>query len=405
MKKLTPIFGFLVFLALLVSCNSDASEGIFRQISQTTTPSGIVYTRLLGIDSPYLYFQTNEGVYRIASSSTNASTQLVASEKYDPLEEGSGLIKGVAYAASNDKLYVLKNFTDSFYRYDSDGTNRAKIIVSDTYTSTNLSTYTINNLYSNSMLVLEGQDGSSNAGYDIAAYDGATVTEIVGFSSIDISGYGLDNFLMQTTRQDDATAPIIISFADSSDSDTPAYLHYLVDPSGKKNLISDINDVRLANFYYDGSNLYILTYEGKLYFYNTVDSTSETDITGKILLKDSSQDYNANAFFYPVPNTAGTALNLVSKYSTKASSLYVFSVDTGTNTLSGTASISKGYAEYLDASNIVSALETTTSTTSVPNLIVATRKNGMFEITIDIDSANLNTSLNGTSSVSEDYTF
>ena len=398
MKKLTPIFGFLVFLTLLVSCNSDASEGIFRQISQTTTPSGIVYTRLLGIDSPYLYFQTNEGVYRIASSSSNTSTQLVASVS-------GSLIKGSAYDDNADKLYILTNDDNAFYSYNSDGSVKTPISVTPaTVTGTTLTSFTINNLYSNSMLVLEGQDSSGDA-YEIAAYNGANVTEIVGFSSIDISGYGLDNFLMQTTRQDDATAPIIISFADSSDSDNPAYLHYLVDPSGKKNLISDIDDVRLANFYYDGSKLYLLTYDGKLYFYNTVDSTSENDITGKTLLKDSSQDYNANAFFYPVVNTVGTALNLVSKYSTKASSLYVFSIDTATNTLSGTASISKGYAEYLDASNIVSALETTTSTASVPNLIVATRKNGMFEITIDIDSANLNTSSNGTSSVSEEYSF
>ena len=275
MKKLTPIFGFLVFFVLLVSCNSDASEGIFRQISQTSTPSGIVYTRLLGIDTPYLYFQTNEGVYRITSSSSNASDKLV--------ENVSGsLIKGSAYDANADKLYILTNDDDAFYSYDSGGSGKSPISVTPaTVTGTTLTSFTINNLYSNSMLVLEGQDGSGDA-YEIASYDGTTLAKTVAFAS-EVSGYGLDNFLMQTTRQDDANAPIIISFADSSDSDDPAYLHYLVDPSGKKNFISDITDVRLANFYYDGSKFYILTYDGKLYFYNTVDSTSENDITGKIL--------------------------------------------------------------------------------------------------------------------------
>jgi hypothetical protein len=408
MKKLIPFFGILVFLSLLVSCNSDASEGIFRQISQTTTPSDIVYTRLLGFDTSdtIMYFQTSEGIYSIVSSSSNASSQLVASVS-------GSLIKGSAYDKANDKIYVLTNDDNIFYKYNSDGTGKSEITVdSTTYTSLDLVSFTINNLYSNSMLVLEGEDSVGDDAYDVVSYDG-TVNQIVGFTSKDVSGYSLDNFIMQTTKHDDGTQPIIISFADNSDEDDPAYLHYFVNPvSSNKKLISDLDTTRIANFYYDATNevLYVLDYDGELFLYTGVDDSTDDDISSQDSLKDSSQDYTANAFLFPVYNTAGTELYLISKYSTKSSSLYVFTIDISSSTTSDyncsdTNSISKGYADYLDASYIVSALETPSSTDAAPDLLVATRQNGIFQISILVDSADSNSTSNGDSSDSEEYSF
>jgi hypothetical protein len=403
MKKLKPIIGILIFLALLVSCNSDASEGIFYQISQSTTPADIMYTRLLGFDTAEttLYFQTTEGVFKVPSGST-ASTQLVASVS-------GSLIKNSAYNATADRIFVLTNDDDSFFKYSNDGTLDGEVVVDDsTYNSSNLDSYTINNMYSNSMLVLEGDD---DTGYDVVSYDGSGFSVVAEFTSTEISGYGLDNFIMQTTKQADGTEPIIISFADDSVDDDPAYLHYFVDPSSSTvKLISDITEERVANFYYDDSDevLYVLDYDGELFLYAAVDNSTDVAISGQVSLEDSSLDYDANAFLYPV--VSGNELYLISKYSTKSSSLYVYTIDTSDSdasnyTCSDTTSISKGYAASLDSSYIVSALETPTSTALVPNLFVATRQNGMYEITIAVDYADSNSTSNGDSSDSEDYSF
>jgi hypothetical protein len=78
--------------------------------------------------------------------------------------------------------------------------------------------------------------------------------------------------------------------------------------------------------------------------------------------------------------------------------LYVLSFAVGATTASG-ESIRYGYGEYLDSAEIVSTYEKTTN-----NLLVATAENGMFEINIIPAFANVNSSSNGNSSVSEDYT-
>jgi hypothetical protein len=406
MKKLKPIIGILIFLALLVSCNSDASEGIFYQISQSTTPADIMYTRLLGFNTAEttLYFQTTEGVFKVASGSTT-STELVASVS-------GSLIKNSAYNATEDKIYILTNDDNSFYKYSTDGSLDEEVVVDDSsYNSSNLDSYTINNMYSNYMLVLEGDDLSGDAGYDIVSYDGTAFSLVAEFTSAEISGYSLDNFIMQTTKHADGTEPIIISFADDSDDDDPAYLHYFVDPTaGGIKLISDITDERIANFYYDDSDevLYVLDYDGELFLYADVVNSNDDDISDQVSLEDSSLDYDANAFLYPV--VYGDELYLISKYSTKSSSLYVYTIDTSDSdasnyTCSDTTSISKGYATSLDSSYIVSSLETPTSTALVPNLFVATRQNGMYEITIAVDYADSNSTSNGDSSDSEEYSF
>ncbi|WP_320129266.1 hypothetical protein [uncultured Sphaerochaeta sp.] len=399
MKKSLPILILLTLLGFMVSCNSDASEGIFRQISQTTTPADIVYSRLLGLNTAKdtLFFQTADGIYKIANSSVNSASKLVESAE-------TKLIKASAYDPSVHKLYVLTNGTDTFKAYDEDGTAQPDVSVTSTTLSS--SSFIINNMYSNRMLVLKGSD----AAYEITSYDGSSFNSIATFSSSLVNGYGLDNFLMQTTKHIDSAAPIIISFVNSDDTDNPIYKHYLVDPTGAVSLIDDITDIRIANFYYDSthSNLYVLTYDGLLYRYTGVDSTLASTISNHYTLKDSSQDYVDNAFFYPVFDSDGATMYLISKNSTKASSLYIYTIanyNTAAPTFSKTTSISKGYASYLDSSNIVSALALSSVGTDPMNLLVATRKNGMYQLTISVDSANVNSTDNGSSSDSEVYSF
>ena len=59
----------LLLLALLSACNADASAGLFRQISESRAPIGIVYKQLLGINSVLpaipskVFYETDEGLF------------------------------------------------------------------------------------------------------------------------------------------------------------------------------------------------------------------------------------------------------------------------------------------------------------------------------------------------------
>ncbi|MGE4463912.1 hypothetical protein, partial [Sphaerochaeta sp.] len=118
---------------------------------------------------------------------------------------------------------------------------------------------------------------------------------------------------------------------------------------------------------------------------------------------DGSKTYDTHAYLYGVTDSTGTT-HLISKTATKAEDLFVYSVD-ALNSVT-TISIDEGYAEYLANADIVSALYVDTNPGGDKDtLLVATNDNGLYKISINYANANADTSLNGTSTKSEEYDF
>ncbi|MFA6784248.1 MAG: hypothetical protein WCR13_05075, partial [Sphaerochaeta sp.] len=392
----------LIIVALsFTSCNADASAGLFRQISESTEAIDITYRQLLGFDTAKdnLYYRTIEGLFRMPQIETTAGTYNAETMVLNTTDK---IIQASAYDATNDKLLYFTN--------DKAERDANQVLVFDANTSAVLPTITvapvpsissgltIKNLYANSMLMVYGLDSSGKAVYELQKFDGSIFSNTsIQFSS-DIEGYSLEGVIQQTTKENDITAEIIVSFVDYNESTkTSVYKHYLVNPSTPSKVALPNTSVRIANFFIESGNVYILTSDGILYYAGTT-----TALAGSYTeMEDISKAYEPNAFVYPVVDSS--TVHLITKPTTKSYPLYVFTFPSGATDGSSvlTESIRYGYGEYLDSASIVGALQNGSAT----DLLVATHENGIFDISITAASANVNTDANGDSSTSEKYTF
>jgi hypothetical protein len=110
-------------------------------------------------------------------------------------------------------------------------------------------------------------------------------------------------------------------------------------------------------------------------------------------MKNLSKEFPSNAFIYGTSD--GTDTHLITKTTTANEALFVVSfADNTITTTVNTKVVSTGYAKQMSNVNIVSAFEKATG-----KLLIATEKNGMFDITIT-DAA----TGEGSSAGPEDYT-
>jgi hypothetical protein len=158
----------------------------------------------------------------------------------------------------------------------------------------------------------------------------------------------------------------------------------------------------VANFLYDSAindNVYILSTNGKLYYAGTYASPASS----WVVLSDSGKTFDTNAFAYAVDGGSSN-YHLITKPSLKTSPLVVFTFPQGATTSAGVdmKNVQSGYAKELSLATIVSAQE---KSTGPAKLLVATHENGMYDITINEASANVDNDTNGWTSIAEGYTF
>lgn len=379
----------LLLLALLSACNADASAGLFRQISESRAPIGIVYKQLLAYDTgaTTLYYRTDEGIYK---TDLTTRTKMQASVK--------GAIIQASYYAGPDMVQYITNDSNTV----KNTTDPTVVTPTDTTTIATNDALKIKNLYANGLVMLQGEDNLDASKIRYSLVQLATSPALSLKTSIPYhDGYSLASVLQMTGFENEAVStmyPIIISLVDMDAN----YIHYYYDGSGLSNgsalySISGLANERISAFHLDGTRLLALTSDGELYK-GTVPSPLASFAMSSIY--DGSKDYGPNAFFYGVAD--GSTFHLISKTSNKAEDLFVYSVDASNNVT--TASIDEGYAEYLANADIVSALRIDTAG-GADYVLVATNDNGLFKIKINHAFANINSIANGSSTKSEEYNF
>lgn len=384
------LFTLLATLLGITGCNADASAGLFRQISESTTPVGIKYEQILGKSGSDLYFTTTKGIFKTDGTTT---TQI-------KVNSAASLNRAAYVDGTNAKVAFIVNDSNNAVIKTVPTTPADPITeVTPTPTFVDYNPFTIHNLYANGLFMIQGTKPSPNGkSFSLATFNTATsvLTNVVTLDETHgLAEYSLESVLQQTGKDNkslSATDPMILSFATTASD----YKHFYVD--GTNSFEITLNR-RLANFSIINSKLYILATDGRLYG-SAIPSSSPHAITDANPMIDITKIYDVNAFMYAVSD--GTNTHIITKSNSKNDPLYIVSFPdtTITNTSITTKSIRSGYAEYLDSAEIVSTYEK-----SPNSLLVATAENGMFDIDIVPGSANQDSSSNGTSSVSEAYTF
>ncbi len=395
-KTLALLLTIGLITTAFVSCNLDGNSGIFREITLSKTPLSIRYKQLLGNDATYLYFRTLEGVERVTTAKVNT---IVAASKNEHIIQMAAYLKApdnkVFYFTNNDAERAANQirFVDTTNINATAGT----ITVTTAEAPSIVSDLSVKGLYANSMILVTGKNGASAKVFDLLEYSSAAPinfkTPVASFTTVP-AGYDLDSVIQQTAREQDATAPMIVSFISADGKNRE---HYLVEPSGPTPTSLGTENSKIANFLYKATNnLYVLTTDGKIYHVNGTTWTS---------IATSSKTYATNAFALAVDDS--TNYHLITKPSVKNASLHVF---TFPNTLPNTAigagvDVKSGYAQELALATTVSSQVKSTVGTTSTDLLIATDENGMYDISIKHADANKDITTNGTSSVGEGYTF
>ncbi len=371
-RTLTCILIITTLLTLLfTSCNADASAGLFKQLAEAKKPVNIRYRQIIGKDATHLYFLTNDGIYKTVG---NTTTTVRENKKGHPVYE--------AYidksTATHYIIYLINDGgTAKVYRFDPSGNPDPEMTF-----GTSLVEPKIKHLLPNGKVVVQGKKSGKNA-FAIIEHnytdDTSDISKEVLFEDLD--GYGLDSILFMSGKQQDP-AEFIISFVTSGGS----YKHYYTEGTTAKTYELTLNkNKNLAGFWTNGTSLYLITKDGNLY------GSDITDVpTGPTHMKDLSRQFPSNAFVYGM--SSGGTTYLITKTTTANEALFVVSID-NTNAVDTTV-VSTGYASQMSNVNIVSAFEK-----AAGSLLVATEKNGMFDITIT-DAA----TGEGSTAGPEDYT-
>jgi hypothetical protein len=369
MKKkhiLTSIALSLLLSFMLLSCNADATAGLFRQISNASAPVGIVYKQIVGLDTTApktLYFLTDEGLYK--KSDGSSSTKLVANE------EGE-IIQTAYFESPTTIVYQINELGDDGYKII-----RTTDVLGTAGTTYNFSEFDYVKLLPNGLVLTKDTTTST---FKLFNYN-VPASEIA--STGKVSGYDLVSVLQLTGKEHmtvSATNPLLISLTNGSD-----YRHFYYDGGATvTELNTSTKNLRFVSMAFINAKIYLLTDDGNLHAATAADATTFN------LMHDTNESYKEYVFMYATSD--GTTTRLITKPDGINKPLYVISflVNTVTNTASITSTtIRDGYGKYLDAAEIVDSYEK-----DAGNLLVATSNNGMFEI-------NLATN---TSSSAENYT-
>ncbi len=367
----TTIIATLFVALLFTACNADASAGLFRQLADAKAPVGIRYRQIIGKDATDLYYLTDNGIYK---STGPSSTIVRENAKGSPVLEAYLDVTG-----ANNYLIYLINTNDGamVYRYNQSNKDDDNMRVTSTLTSCKIKA-----LLPNGSILVQGLSGGKNA-YAVIThdYENDTVKSEVVFDDLD--GFALDGILFQSGLQQVSTN-FILSFVNSSKE----YKHFFNNKTNEIKLNSSLAAYTIE------TKLYLLTKNGALYGSDVPAGSTTATSMGK-----NSKMYPSNAFLYAV--TDGSTTHLLTKSSNSEEGIYVFSFTKGSNAADSASgfAIKEGYARQMNNVSIVSAFEKTPGV-----ILVATERNGMFDLTINAANANKNDTSNGSSSGPENYT-
>ncbi|MDD4302648.1 MAG: hypothetical protein PHS03_09235 [Sphaerochaeta sp.] len=360
MKKnhiLTSITLTLLLSFMLLSCNADATAGLFRQISESKAPVGIVYKQIVGLDttSPTrtLYYLTSEGLF---STDGTSSTKLLANEE--------GNIIQSAYLDTTTAAKVVFQTNDGTKKLYSYNLTTGAL---DSAAIADFSTYDTVKLLANGLVL--AKDGVTNTFKFYNYSDSLNV--IAGTPAV--SGYALEAVLQLSGKEHlgaSVSEPILISLTDGSN-----YKHFYYDGAATvTELNSSTSGYRFASMAFINSDVYLLTTDGKLYAAATPSAATFN------LMHDTNESYEKHAFMYGYYDSGTTQTKLITKPSGVNDALYVLSISS-----TGVVSASDktdGYGEYLNAAEIVGSYKKSANV-----LLVATLENGMYEIDITGDTS------------------
>jgi uncharacterized lipoprotein YehR (DUF1307 family) len=372
MKKkyiLTSIALSLLLSFMLLSCNADATAGLFRQISNASAPVGIVYKQIVGLDTTApktLYFLTDEGLYK--KSDGSISTKLVANEEGEIIQTAY-YDKGVGKV-----IYQTNDNTGKIYSYDLASNTKESIPISD------FSAFVYVKLLPNG-LVLTG-DSSNN--FDL--YNYTTLDSAVVSIPTTLSEYDLGPVLQLSGKKHTSLSenPMLISFVNESGG----YKHFYITGSTATELDSSTSGMRFTAISVANNILYLMELddsEGVIYKANNVADAVTTNTTFT-KIHETALTYGMYAFMYGYYDSANSVTKLITKPAGINDALYEINIDASGVTA---RNVDDGYGKYLDAAEIKDSYEK-----DAGKLLVATSNNGMFEI-------NLATN---TSSSAENYT-
>ncbi len=380
------LFSLLIAILVITGCNADASAGLFRQISESTTPVGIQYKQLLGLDATktVLYYSTTKGIFKSPNDSLKASIKdkIIQSTYYD--------------TASNDIAYLTNEDSVSINIFDVGSPNSVTVITPTDGAFNPSETVSIVNLYPNGLVMLHGTSAAdaTKTLYALGQYGSGTVIPKITFPEMD--GYSLVSVIQESGFEQSllsTTSPVIISFVDNATK--KIYRHIFYDGTTRQELPSTFSDKRLAGFSIDtSSNVYIITTLGELY--------GGTATGAFVEMYDAAKTYDVHGFMYMTEGTTNT--HIITKSSSKNDALFVYSFPKSSTlaNVTSTNSIRSGYGEYLFSAEIVSTLYLGNNS-GIDTLLIATNENGLFKIGIKVDAANQDSSNNGRSSQSEEY--
>lgn len=388
MKKtiLLLLSSILLITIVFSSCNLDGTTGILWGVANSKAPLSIQYKQLLGKSGADLYFRTAKGVERVDGSLTN--TPVVMSST-------GNLIQAASLAGTNILYFTNKsNEHDKISVVDTTNLGAAVTQIPVNPTVFMPSELAINYLYANSTVLVSGKNGSTKVS-EMFMYYGTDFDASVATFTMPNEKYGLENVIQQTGKEQDATAPMIVSFVEGKENG--ARQHYLVDPTLAPNPIDlGTENVKIANFVYKGPDMYVLSTDGKIYH-----------VTGTAwsLIGTSSKTYEPNAFALAVVD--GSNYHLITQPSSKTSALHVFTFPTALpdTSVGAGVDVKSGYAKEIALATIVSVHVKSPPTAVTTTLLVATDENGMFDISIKNNVAYKDIDANGSSSNAENYTF
>jgi hypothetical protein len=353
----TTLITTILLSLLFVSCNADASAGLFRQLADAKAPVGITYKQIIGKDATHLYFLTDDGIYK---KKDGTSSELVL-RSTTPILTAS--LSGPTITYTTNKEPKAKGGID-IWQVGTDGagnTQKADPALFDGFTK--IETY---RQLSNGYFVVQGVKAGSPRSFSVATYDGTAFSRVVTIDNLD--GYELQGTLLLSGHGSAAIAastPMILSLVNGS-----SYTHYYVSRATAHTLNLD---KRLSGFAINDANLYIITEDG--YLYGSIIPAGVTTPNEMVKL---SRQYSPNSFVYEKSTATTTYLITKSKADNEALYLINFPKTLVDNSdVVSEKTISDGYAKHMNNVTIVDSFVKLSD-----DLLIATLRNGMFDISI-----------------------
>lgn len=417
-----PLVSLLIACALLASC--DGSILVEVAVAEDTPDTN--YQKILGIASgtgtKLVYFQNDSGIHTNVSGATNWQTPVA--------NTSNGQIIESAIADDGKTIFYLRTTTN---KYESEHRTKVGVAIWDDASNTfvdkgNLEVTglpagsTIKGLHDDLTLLVQESGTSYNLGK--ISWDG-TNPKFTGAVTLDVSDAGTNQhdvgqYYTYTSGNDKkyGMLPIMTDENDaddeSDDDDYRAVLHFfkIADDgtptewggTGNRFVTGYTFKYRPAAFVVDDTvesqtSVYVLCTNSDFYKFDpeTGKRTGEADF---------SYTYGTGCLMYLV--RSGNTDYVITKpnYKSRAINVGYFPVTNPDTSFSGFAddTVRKGFAEYID-SDLVTTFYKVSDTDTEAKLLVGTNESGMVSITINKASAASNSSSNGDSSKSEEYTF